>query len=267
VALEAADAFLLETGNTTLLPAIQGFRAELALLQGQVATARQWADRLKSIPGLTPTNEFFSPHLTQVKAWLAQDTLASRRQAAISLRQFREHFESTHNTRFLIEVLALQALLHKAEGERSAALDALEHAITLAEPGGFIRLFVDLGLSYRPDLQALAHLLNRLYRQGVAPEYVSRVLAAFPGTTKAVRDPASPLVLGSVEGLLEQLTPRELEVLGLLDRHLTNKEIAQELVVAPATVKTHTLNIYRKLGVRTRGQAVVQARELGILQP
>lgn len=296
--LEAASAFLLETGNTTLMPVIQAFQSEIALRQGRIATASQWATRLDPIPPLTPIYGFFSPHLTLVKVWLAQDTSASRQQAADLLDSAREFVESTHNRRFLIETLALQALLYEAEGDEPAALAALEHAITLAEPGGFIRLFVDLGPPRSRYVQGMAHLLTQLLRQGVASEYVARILAAFPGATtdrrqwttvEAVSGPSSRPVLShspllrdhlhrgadalqvaprsEVEGLAEALTIRELEVLELLGRRRTNKEIAEELVVSPATVKTHTLNIYRKLDVRTRGQAVTRAKELGILDP
>jgi LuxR family maltose regulon positive regulatory protein len=267
--LEAASAYMVETGNTTLMPVIQAFQAEIALRQGQIAAASQWADRLNPIPPLTPIYGFFSPHLTLVKVWLAQNTVASRKQAADLLHQAREFVESTHNTRFLMEVLALQALLHDVEGDEPAVLDALERAVRLAEPGRFIRLFVDLG-------PPMARLLDRLRTRGVAAEYITQILAAVETTddgqrtmelspSSVVHRPSSPPVLSGAEGLVEPLTPRELEVLELLDRHMTNKEIAEELIVSPATVKTHTLNIYGKLDVRTRRQAVTRARELGIL--
>jgi LuxR family maltose regulon positive regulatory protein len=97
----------------------------------------------------------------------------------------------------------------------------------------------------------------------VSPDYLDRVLAAFPdGQTgsNAARGGAS-----EAQPLIEPLTPRELEVLALLARHLTNKEIAAELVISPVTVKTHTLNIYRKLDVRKRREAVERAQELNLL--
>jgi LuxR family maltose regulon positive regulatory protein len=282
--LDAAGTHLLETGNTTLMPVVQSFRAEIALMQGRINMASQWANRLDPVPPLTPIYGFFSPHLTLVKVWLAQDTPASRQQAAGLLDAAREFVESTHNTRFFIEVLALQAQLYDAEGDQPAALDALEHAITLAEPGGFIRLFVDLG-------PRMARLLDRLLRQrgakgSIAPDYVDQILAAFPSETEGdadagIRRTTQPSLSSADLGpqstpskagrdsssLIEPLTPRELEVLELLGRRMTNKEIAEELVVSPVTVKTHTLNIYRKLDVRTRRQAVTRARELGILDP
>ena len=196
--------------------------------------------------------------MTLVRVWLAQDTSASRQQAAELLDKLREFVETTHNTRYLIEVLALRALLKERQGQRQSALELLERALVLAEPGGFIRLFVDLG----PPLD---QLLDRLRwqegaRGSVAVDYVTQILNAFEA--KAGGQTADTT---SSSALVEPLTPRELEVLALLGQHLTNREIAEELVVSPSTVKTHTLNIYRKLDVNGRKQAVARATELGIL--
>ena len=199
--------------------------------------------------------------MTLARVWLAQNTPASRGQAADLLGKIREFVEYTHNTRFLIETLAVQSLLHHTEGDEPAALATLEQAIALAEPGGFVRLFVDLGTP-------MARLLAELCRRDVAPDYVAQILAAFETKDEGRRtesEISSFVVRPPSSSLIEPLTPRELEVLALLTRHLTNKEIAEELVVSPSTVKTHTLNIYRKLEVNGRKQAVARARELEIL--
>jgi ATP/maltotriose-dependent transcriptional regulator MalT len=195
----------------------------------------------------------FSPHLTLVKVWLAQNTPASRSRAAELAGQVLAFCQSTHTTRFLIEALALQAMLRDMEGDGPAALADLEQAIALAEPGGFIRLFVDLGLP-------MARLLAQLHRRGVAVDYITRILTAFEATDNGPSTAVSP-----PSALIEPLTPRELEVLALLDRQLTNKEIAAELVVSQGTVKTHTLHIYRKLDVRKRREAVARAKALNLL--
>jgi LuxR family maltose regulon positive regulatory protein len=247
----SAAAFMLETGNTTLYPVAQAFQAELALAQGQVATASQWAAGLDPVPALTPIFGIFSPHLTLAKAWLATNTPVTRGKARSLLNKLQRFCESTHNIRFLLEVLALQALHHKGEGDDAAALTALEQGIELAEPGGFIRPFVDLG----PPMD---RLLESLHQRGVARDYVAQILAAFP--------PCRSVGQGIGE-LIEPLTPTEQQVLALLGHHLTNKEIADQLVVSPSTVKTHTLNIYRKLDVHGRKQAVARARELRMLPP
>jgi LuxR family maltose regulon positive regulatory protein len=272
--IESAHSFMLETGNTTLMPVIQAFQAEIALRQGQIALAGQWAVHLDPVPPLEPMVHLFSLHLTLVKVWLAQDTPASRGQAADLLERSREFVETTHNTRFLIEVLALQAMLQDRRDERQTALELLGQAVALAEPGGFIRLFVDLG-------SPMASLLEQLRLQGMAVEYITSILTALATTheRRTTKDdanvdarPRTDIMpwssgLGASSTLVESLTPRELDVLALLGRRLTNKEIAAELVISPETVKTHTLHIYRKLDVRNRRQAAARARELGLLSP
>jgi LuxR family maltose regulon positive regulatory protein len=250
--------FMLETGNTTLLPQAQAFQAELTAMQGQVATAGLWAAQLDPLPPLSPAYGIFSPHLTLIKVWLAQNTQASREQAGDLLGRLQTFFASIHNSRFLIETLALQARLSSEKGDEPAALSALEQAINLAEPGGFIRLFVDLGPS-------MVRLLDQLRDQDVAPVYIARILAAFEKQDTMTGE-GERTRRAQEASLVDPLTPRELQVLALLARHLTNRQIAEELVISPGTVKTHTLQIYRKLDVRGRQQAVARAQELDILQ-
>jgi LuxR family maltose regulon positive regulatory protein len=151
----------------------------------------------------------------------------------------------------MIRVLALLALANDALGHKEGALDALIEAVSLAGQGGFVRTFVDMG-------QAMASLFHQLAGQGIEPEYVSRIVAAFQHLQIA----GTP-----IRGLVELLTRRELEILTLLAKQMTNKEIARELFISPGTVKTHTLSIYRKLDVPSRQQAVIKARALSILPP
>jgi LuxR family maltose regulon positive regulatory protein len=254
---ESAVALMLETGNTTLLPVAQAFQAEIALMQGQIATASQWAARLDPVPPLSPMFGLFAPHMTLVKVRLAQNTPASRGQAADLLIQLREYCESTYNTRFLIETLGLQVLLYHTQGEKLAALDTLERALTLAQPGGFIRLFVGLG-------PGIAHLLPGLRAEDSGMnQYIDQILAAFD-QDKAQPSSAQPGIIP--QPLIEPLTDRELDVLALLDQRLTDREIAQRLVISPHTVKTHTKSIFAKLSVNNRQQAAARARELGLLE-
>jgi LuxR family maltose regulon positive regulatory protein len=254
----AADAIahMLETGNTTLWVDAQAFQAELALRQGQVATAERWAEQFDSPPPLIPMVRFYRPSLTLAKAWLVQGTAAGYRQAAALLDQLEEYAAFTHNKSVLIEVLALQAVRHAAAGDDIAAVTKLTKAIALAEPGGFIRIFVDLG----PEL---ARLLRALDRKRVPGAYIDRILAAFALPSVAAA-PGNGAGQGAAS-LVEPLTPREVEVLALLADRLTNQEIAAQLVIAPGTVKTHTLNLYAKLAVHGRRQAVARARTLGLL--
>jgi LuxR family maltose regulon positive regulatory protein len=250
--------FLLETGNMVLQPAIRAFQAELALRQGRMADASQWATQ--ALPtALEPMPYIFTQHLVLPRVLLALNTPASREAAAEQLARLRELVESSHSVPVLIEVLAAQAVLFEAQGDRSAAQAALERAIGLAQPGGFIRPFVDAG----PTMQTL---LRQLSDQGLAAYFVTEILAAFAAPPPiGLVAPAGPIDLISRPELIEPLTRREVEVLALLGQHLSNKEIAARLVIAPHTAKLHTLHIYQKLQVNTRRDAVEKAQSLGLL--
>lgn len=250
---EDAVAFLLETRNTTLLPVLQAFQAEIALRTGQVSKAAQWVCRLDSIPPFVFIYKFYAPHLTLAKIWLAQDTPDSRAKADDLLKQFNAFLQSIHNTRFYMEVLALQAMLADMNSDEAAALELLKQAVELAQPGGFIRLFLDLG-------ETILNLLKRLHSQGIAQDYIAQIL-------QAAKPEQAILPTANQRALVEPLTGRELEVLALLSQRFSNKEIAAQLVISPTTVKGHTINIYQKFSVKGRRQAVEKAITLGILLP
>jgi LuxR family maltose regulon positive regulatory protein len=208
------------------------------------------------------------PRITECRVLIAEGSDAGLQEAIAKLQGYEGENRAVNNTFQTIIILPLLALAFKKQGRVDDALSALEQALDLAEPGGWIQPFVEIG-------PPIADLLTRLKHQGVAPDYIDQVLAAFgttdePGTTEALdsslghRPPSAP---GTAPGLVEPLTEREMEVLTLLAQRLTNKEIAQELVVAPGTVKAHTHSIFGKLGVEDRRQAVVRAIELGLLDP
>jgi LuxR family maltose regulon positive regulatory protein len=163
----------------------------------------------------------------------------------------------------LIEVLALQALLHDVKGDRPIAIAALEKAVIMAEPGGFIRPFIDLG-------SKMADLFLRLAEQKPVSEYIEKIIKAFRNENFAEqaepsKNPLTQLPAVSTQPLTEPLTRREIEILVLLAPGLVNKEIGARLFISPETVKKHTQAIYRKLNVSNRRQAVVRAYELGLL--
>jgi len=108
-------------------------------------------------------------------------------------------------------------------------------------------------------------LLYEALNRGIAPEYVQRLLAAFPVAES--EESASRKAQGDQSGLIEPLSDREIEVMKLLAKGLTNQVISERLYISPHTVKVHTRNIYGKLGVNNRIQAVDKARTLGILPP
>jgi len=153
-------------------------------------------------------------------------------------------------------------LLSDKTGETAHAIEQLGRAISLAQPGGFIRLFVDLGPELIP-------LLNRLELKGEKLEYVGRILAAFrsergpTGTVQAHKQ--AGVTINNMAGLPEHLSPREQEVLALLVGRLTNKEIGERLFISTATVKRHAHNIYEKLNVKGRREAVTKAVGIGLI--
>jgi LuxR family maltose regulon positive regulatory protein len=233
------------------MPVALALQAELDIVQGHISRASQWAERLDPLPPLAPVTGFLAPHLTLVKVWLAQNTTASQGKATELLGQLQAYYSRTHNRRFLIETLALQALLDQKRGSLPAALMALEQALRLAQPSGFIRIFVDLG----PEM---AQALTRLKVGSDLQAYIRQILAAIP-------KPQSAAGLIGQKEILVKLTNRELQVLELLQMRRTNKEIAAQLMVSPGTIKGHTIHIYNKLDVKGRRQAVEKAIALGIL--
>jgi LuxR family maltose regulon positive regulatory protein len=168
---ESVISYGLEINNPAVLQIARAFQAELELRQGHLAAASHWAENFVAKP-FAAMYRFYVLQLTLVRVLLAQDTPDSREQAADLLKQLYDFVVSTHNTCFQIDVLALKALIYDSQKDESAALKALTESLTLAEPGCFIRLFVDLG-------PRMAVLLKRLQKQNVAVDYIENILAAF----------------------------------------------------------------------------------------
>ncbi|GIK71720.1 MAG: hypothetical protein BroJett021_07080 [Chloroflexota bacterium] len=163
----------------------------------------------------------------------------------------------------LLQATLLQALAHQAQGETAHALQRLAEALTLAEPGGFIRLFVDEGAP-------MAQLLASAAAHGEMREYAAKLLAAFPmlpiDPQSLVVDAMLPLA-PRPSPLVDPLSPRELEILQLIADGLSNQEIGARLYLALDTVKGHNRRIFEKLQVQRRTEAVAKARALGLLHP
>jgi LuxR family maltose regulon positive regulatory protein len=149
-----------------------------------------------------------------------------------------------------IEALTFQALAFDVQGKHEQALNSLEEALTLAEPEGYIRIFIDEG-------KPMKDLLRQAFSRNISKDYVSTLLGSFEPYKAKEKSIASSLV--------EPLTEREMEVLILLQTELTGPEIAQELSISLNTMRTHTKNIYSKLNVSNRRSAVRSAQELRIL--
>jgi len=159
----------------------------------------------------------------------------------------------------VIEILLLEALAMRERGDSEHAILALTKCLTLAEPEGYVRVFLDEG---QPMQMLLAQWLAHA-SPGPVRDYAIRLLSHFDAEPHVVT--ASQEIASPAGNLVEPLSQRELEVLHLMALGRTNQEIAQQLIVAPGTIKAHTASIYRKLDVANRTEAVARARQLGIL--
>jgi LuxR family maltose regulon positive regulatory protein len=254
---------------------IAALRARVWVRQGRLTEALNWVQKqhLTVADELSYLREF--EHITLARLLIAQqqnDRSQQTIQAALALlARLLPAAEASGRTGSVIEVLMLQALAHQAQGNIATALIALERALTLAEPEGYVRLFVDEGLP-------MARLLSAAAAQGIMPDYSSRLLAAFtadvamPTTQSKIKSLSPPVQAWKdpklvLEGskMVEPLSERELDVLRLLATELNGPEIANRLMVSLNTLRTHTKNIFSKLGVNNRRAAVRRAEELGLL--
>jgi LuxR family transcriptional regulator, maltose regulon positive regulatory protein len=260
-AIDVAEAVVsnaMDSGNISLLKLGQAFQAEIALRQGDIAEASRWAQTFNPQPFDT-AYRFYVPQFTLVRVLLTQDRKESRQQASDLLSRLQIFYGSIHNTWGLMNVLILQALLYDATGEEAKALSVMKEAVLLAQPGKFIRPFLDSG-------PKLFDLLFRLSKADMSLTYVGKLLAAF-------RQQSADRMFASDDGsvslktppLDEPLTKREMEILSLLAKGLPNKRIAEKLFISPETVRRHTSNIYGKLNVHNRYGAVERAHAIGLL--
>jgi LuxR family maltose regulon positive regulatory protein len=241
---------------------IAALKTQIWVTQGRIAEALSWARErsLSANDDLSYVREF--EHITLARVLVARyesDRIDdSIREAMGLLERLLQAAEEGGRTGSVIEILVLQALAHEALGDTASALMALERALTLAEPEGYLRIFVDEG-------PPMARLLYEALSHGIATVYVQRLLAASPA---AEPEQPVPLIAQTPESeWVERLSERETEVLQFISEGLTNQEIAARLYLSLHTVKVHARNIYAKLGVKNRTQAVAKGKALGILPP
>lgn len=226
------------------------FQLDVWLAQDKLRAAADWADEILRSDARSGQPESDIVQLTVARMLIVKGDMPSIERAMTLLKRLLRAAEAEGRMGIQIEALLLQGLADWRRGERAGAMMALEHALQLAEPEGYVHLFADYGLS-------IARLLQEARSRAVMPEYVAKLLDAFGTST------TFPTV---AEGTLpEPLSAREQEILELVAAGLTNQEIADKLVISPETVKKHSGNIYAKLGVRNRTEAVARARVLNLL--
>ncbi len=225
--------------------------ARIFLAQGNVAGASRWlAESGLDLEGELDI-EYQVCYATMARILMAQGRLD---EALGLLQRLLRPAEDAGVMGAVLRILVLQALVRQESGEGNQALDALERALSLAKPEGYVRVFLDEGAP-------MGTLLRQAVARGIELDYVRNLLAALDSEMAAPR-PTSPAGSSS---LVEPLSERELEVLRLLTTPLSGPEIAQELVLSVNTVRSHVKNIYGKLDVHSRREAVARAQDLGLL--
>jgi LuxR family maltose regulon positive regulatory protein len=270
--LEAALVLLDEARRVyvkTVVPdtrPIEALKAKVYLKQGRLARAQDWA-RARGLSADDETSylgEF--EHLTLARVLMAGYQSHQARRSFLGaiglLERLLKAAEAQGRTGSVIEILVAQALAHQVQGNPSLALVSLERALFLAQPEGYVRIFVDEG---KPMRLLILDFRSRIEKQSSGQGhpllvYVEKILSAFERAVEkqSTTHPKKP-------DLIEPLSERELEVLRLVAQGLTNNEISQRLVLALSTVKGHNLRIFGKLQAQNRSEAVARARELGLL--
>lgn len=264
-ALESIAEYGEQTGNATIVETVDAYKAYLALLQDRPMDAIRWVSNAARGAAAVPIVTFFAPPVAAAAILIRHGSPASLAEAELMLSRTDALLRKTHIDRMRVEVLIQQALLYDTLRRHADALTTLEAAVTMAESGGVVQPFVDAGppmanllARLRPTVEhdAFAQRLRQASRRATPDELA-------PGhTTRSL--PSMPLLAQPRHAdLIELLTNRELEVLQLLALRLSNFEIARDLNVTAGTVKQHTINIYRKLHVENRRQAIVQAKAMG----
>jgi LuxR family maltose regulon positive regulatory protein len=224
------------------------YHVEMALAQDDVATAVHWAEQVTEDADAFPFYPFL--RLTPARLLLAQNQMAAAAKQSEALYEMAVRAGWQFG---VVEVRALQAL---AAPTPTAALAFLADALALAQPEGHVRTFVDKG-------EPMAALLREAASQGMAPDYVAKLLAAFEVAPQERRRPEPPPP--PAQPLIEPLSERELQVLRLVATGLSNRDIAEALYISVNTVKTHLQRIYGKLGVSSRTAATTKAQKLNLL--
>lgn len=237
---------------------LQGVRLRLWLASGDLEAAMQWAKASSLRPDGDLSYYFDLHHIHLARLLLAQaeaEGVAGYLDTALALLQrLREAAETAGWVHETIQILLLQAQALLCSGDEERAIGVTVKAVKLAEPGRYVRTFVDEGAP-------MGHLLRAAIATGLQVDYTARLLAAMESDVERRRQP-EPAVQAA---MLEPLSDRELEVLRFLPTHLTSTEIAEALTISVNTVRTHIKSIYGKLDAHSRGEAVERARSLGIL--
>jgi LuxR family maltose regulon positive regulatory protein len=263
-AVREAEQDQLEEAVVGLLNPAPAVRARLELANGQIQAAAHWIMHRGLAVQDKPSYPRERDYLVLARVLLAQQ---APERALELLEPWAALAAAQGRTESTIELLGLQALAHADRGDDPTALTTLAEALVLGAPEDYLRVFVDEGTPMAALFRQLLggrHPKRQAAVDAVPRDYLARLAVAF-GQAGASVFPAAKRGAVLVPGLVEALSARELEVLTLLATGKSNRAIAEELVVTLDTVKRHVTNLFNKLGVANRTQAVARARELGLL--
>jgi LuxR family maltose regulon positive regulatory protein len=267
-AIETAKDYAQWANIPELFEIVRSCQARLALLRGDLNSASNWQRGLHGTPA-HPAMLFFleNPVLTECRVLIAIGSEKNLERAIEKISDLKQKFKSWNNTCQKIEITVLHALAVFYQGKGDAAVSILAETVTLAEKGGWVRPFVELGSPMKDMLNLLQE--KKLAKGGIdlllkaLTDYESKVVRAKEESPDPGFSHSSLLI---TQSLVDPLTDRETEILELLGQHLYNKEIADKLFISSETVKTHLKNVYGKLDVPNRRLAVSKGIELGILR-
>ena len=240
--LVQAEQSVREHGFLHRMPEVVAVQVLMVLRRGNLAAAADLAQRYE-LP------------MCRARVLLAQGNPSA---ALAMLGPYRQQVEARNWQDERLRAMVLQAVALHAHGEKDKAVHLLGETLALAEPGGFIRIFVDEG-------QPMALLLAEVAACGTMPDYTAKLLAACAADEPRPADDAVRPASFAAQPLIEPLSERELEVLRLIAQGLSNHEIGERLFLALDTVKGHNRHIFDKLQVQRRTEAIARARELGLL--
>jgi LuxR family maltose regulon positive regulatory protein len=240
----------IAASSANIADILKAWLARLSLMRGDLSAADRWAASQKIGVNLKDLPELWLEYayLTIVRLHIAHSDIDGLPEI---LERLLQKAEAEERTGSVIEISILQAIALYAQSNIQKALNALEHALVLAEPEGYVRVFIDEG-------SQMYNLLRDAATHGIASGYVSKLLVV-------MRESGQRELPSAEQPLTEPLTERELQVLELIASGLSNRETAETLFVTEGTIKKHLNNIFGKLNVKSRTQVIERARQLKIL--